>query len=150
MTRLEAADDADEEYDLLQDELYEDPDPNLYGLDLGIAAAVIGLSAAKCVPASSCNAGTFGGSHHELYPLVAFYARKETVVHLLSCAEEAEIGLEGTDYGAIVAYADGVPAMRRFAASLIRSSSLFNSIEFSKPRTRKKAVGASPQAKLFD
>ncbi len=53
--------------------LYES-DEGLFGLDIGVASAVIALSAARCIPCSSCNGGAYGGSHQERHPVIAFYA----------------------------------------------------------------------------
>jgi len=61
--RLESATDIDDEYHAIEDELLEDY-PGLYGLDIGIASTVVALSAARCVPFSSCNAGALGGRRH--------------------------------------------------------------------------------------
>ncbi len=61
--RLEGAGDPEEEIDQIEDELYEEDADHLYGLDLGVASTVVALSAARCLPFSSCNAGAFGGSH---------------------------------------------------------------------------------------
>jgi hypothetical protein len=128
MARVEASADPEQEYELIEDELYEELSINLCGLDLGVAAAVLALSAAGCVPFSSCNAGTFGGGHPELYPLVAFYGRKEAIALLLACAEEADAGLESDD-GAIVLYAADIPAIRRFAEAVFKNRALFDSLQ---------------------
>ena len=71
---IEAAEYPEEAYDAIEEELYEDPD-GIYGLDLGVAGAVIALSAGRRIPFSSCNAGAFDAHHHEVYPVIAFYAR---------------------------------------------------------------------------
>jgi hypothetical protein len=134
IARMESAADTADEWAAIEDELSES-DQDLYGLDPGVASTVVSLSAAKCVPFSSCNAGAFGEHHQERYPLVAFYARAQAVDLLAESAEEAAIGLEGNDY--LVAYADDIRKIREFARSLIRRSPLFNAI-----RTRR-----SPQPK---
>jgi hypothetical protein len=119
--RIETAQEPDEEYDAIQNELYEDPDDGLFGLDLGVASSVIALSAAGCVPFSSCSGGAFGGHHHERHPLVAFFAKQKAVAMLLACAEESGTGLEAEDTGALVLYANDIRAMLRFAKALIES-----------------------------
>jgi hypothetical protein len=111
-----------EEDEALEEELLE-CETYLYGLDLGVASAVASLSAAGCVPFSSCNAGAFGGDHQERCPLVAFYAPARAVELLIASAEEAGIGLEGNKY--LVAYADDIQSLGRFARSLIGRSSAF-------------------------
>lgn len=45
-----------------------------HGLDVGVASAVLALSAAKCASVTSCNGGA---GHLEAYPLVAFFTRKQ-------------------------------------------------------------------------
>jgi hypothetical protein len=61
MARVEASEDPMEEWAVIEDALYDEPDDHLYGLDLGVASSVVALSAARYVPFSSCNAGVFGG-----------------------------------------------------------------------------------------
>ncbi|MDP9053917.1 MAG: hypothetical protein M3N93_06390 [Acidobacteriota bacterium] len=111
-SEYESLDEESRETELLEAEMYLD------GLDLGVAATVIALSAAGCVPFSSCNAGAFGGDHQERYPLVAFYAPSNAVDLLLSAAAEAEIGLDGGDY--LIAYADDIRKLSAFAWALIK------------------------------
>jgi len=135
--RIESAPDHEAEYEAIEDELFES-DEGLHGLDLGIAGAVIALSAAGCVPFASCNAGSFGGRHHEAYPLVVFYARAEAVDGLLASAEEAEIGLGGGEW--LTAYADDVRKMVRFAAALSARSRAFRAA-----RTRRSARMREPE-----
>lgn len=125
--RLEAASDSDEEYDLIADELYED-DEGLFGLDIGVASTAIALSAAGCIPCSSCNAGAYGGSHYEQYPVVAFFAKPPQVDLLLRCAEEANVGIENDASGIVTAYADDIRNMRVFANALIRDKTLFRTV----------------------
>jgi hypothetical protein len=127
IARIEAAEDTDAEYEAIEDELYES-DVHLFGLDLGVASTVVSLSAARCLPFSSCNAGAFGGRHQEAYPVVAFYTRPQMVDLLLASAAAAEIGLEGGCYGYVVAYADHIYEFRRFAESLINKRSSFRAI----------------------
>jgi hypothetical protein len=93
-------------------------DVDLFGLDLGVPSTVMCLSAAQCVPFSSCNAGAFGERHHEAYTLVAFFARPQMVDIFLACAVDAQIGLENDDSGYVVAYADDIRKLHRFAESL--------------------------------
>ena len=121
IARLMAASDRAEEYNAIEDELYED-DEGLLGLDIGVASAVVALSAAGAIPFSSCNAGAYGGSHHEEHPLVAFFAKPKQLVFLLEAAEEAGVGLEGDSSGAVVLYADDIRNMPKFASALERRS----------------------------
>jgi hypothetical protein len=106
----------------------------LHGLDLGIASAVFALSAAGCIPFSSCNGGIPGDYHSEQYPLVAFYARGPAVPLLLAAAEEVTAGLENTDAGALMVYSRDLITMVRFARSLLKSSSSFRKLRFGTAR----------------
>ena len=124
ITRIETSADPDEEYDLIEDELYDDPE-GIYGLDIGVASTVVALSAARCIPFSSCNGGAFGGSHHEFHPVVAFFSRRQTAPLLLECAEETNSGLVSENTGNLVVYADDIRNIRAFACALIARSSTF-------------------------
>jgi len=135
--RLEAAADLDAEYELIEDELYED-DEGLFGLDIGVASAVLALSAAGCIPCSSCNGGAYGGSHNELYPVVGFYAKARQIDLLLRCAEEAAVGMEHGPQGAVIVYADDIRRMPVFANTLISRSAEFR--EVARMGTRQRAT----------
>ncbi len=125
--RIVAAEDPEEELVVIVDELYED-DVGLYGLDIGVAAAVAGLSAAGCVPCCSCNGGAFGGYHREEYPLVVFFARRALMELLLDCAVEAGTGLENGHGGSLMVYADDIQKIREFGRVLIEWRSLFEAL----------------------
>jgi len=133
--RIASAPDPEAEYEAVEDELFES-DEGLYCLDLGISGAVIALSAAGSVPFASCNAGDFGGQHHESYPLVVFYTRAEVVDGLIAAAEEAEIGLGGGKW--LVAYADDIRKMMRFAAALSARSGTFRATRKRRPARKPK------------
>ena len=63
INRLKAAEDLEAEISALEDlqaTSFEE-EPALWGLDVGVAAATIALSAYGATPVSSCNAGAFGG-----------------------------------------------------------------------------------------
>jgi hypothetical protein len=149
IARMEIAEEIDTEWEAIEEELFES-DANLLGLDLGVASTVVCLSAVRCVPFSSCNAAAFGGRHQEAYPLVAFYLRPQLVDLLLTAAVEAGIGFEDNEYGYVVAYADDVRKLRRFAASVMNKRSLFRTVRLSQ---RVRATGNSAlmteQYKLF-
>ena len=101
----------------------------LYGMDLGVASAVIAVSAARCVPFSSCNAGAFGGSHNEPYPCVAFYVRPQLVPLLTACAEKAGVGLTlGWDRTALL-FADSVDGIMTFAQVCVDAQADIDAIE---------------------
>jgi hypothetical protein len=116
VSRIEDSDDPQAIYEEVVDELYDD-DEGLLGLDNGIAAVVVSLSAAKCVPFTSCNGGFYGGHHLEYYPLVAFYARSQVVPALLDAATRANVGL--TSESEIYVYSDKVTNMMAFVRALI-------------------------------
>lgn len=100
----------------------------MFGLDAGVASSVVALSAARCVPVSSCNGGAFGGLHHEAHPLVAFFTRPEAVPLLLDCARAAGAGLVCQDSGNLCLYADDVRAMPLFAKAVADQSRRFRAL----------------------
>jgi hypothetical protein len=130
--RLRSADDLAATLDIIKDELYEDPE-GLWGLDIGVASTVIALSAAGCIPCTSCNGGCFGDGHHEGYPLVSFYAMPAWVPYLLEAAEEAKVGLVNEDTGSMLVYADDISRMMLFASALIDRRQYFGKLEISLP-----------------
>ena len=126
------------------DELYEE----LYGLDLGVASAVLALSAAGCIPFASCNGGP---GHLELYPVVVCWARVQRVLDLLEVAEEAGCGLENANDGAVLVYADDVHKMLAFARILIGRRKGLRKIgrpRASKPPHSESAPGRATAAQL--
>lgn len=139
LARLEAAADPEDEYSVIEDELYEQ-DLDLYGLDVGIAAAVVSLSSAGCIPFSSCNAGAFGGQHQESYPLVAFYARPEAIDLLTAAAQKADVGIENGRQGCIVLYTNDVSKMLNFAEAVIRYTSVFRQLRRPRRKTAPEEV----------
>ena len=105
-------------------ELFEEEEiAEIMGLDIGVASTVVALSAAGFIPCTSCNAGAFGGRHHETYPVVAFYAQPQSVPLLMQCAEESEVGLDN-DQGwssedlPIVVFTDDIRKMVAFSEVL--------------------------------
>lgn len=123
ISKIEAADDSDSYFEELGDE----GDAGIDGIDLGVASTVFALSAARCVPFSSCNGGAFGDGHAEAHPVVAFFARPLIVKLLLLCAEESNCGLcSRNDF--LLAYADDLRVMPRFASAIIRRSREFRAI----------------------
>ena len=134
LARIETSSTPNEEHGLIEDELYEDAE-GIYGLDIGVASAVVALSAARCVPFSSCNGGAFGGCHHESHPVVALFARPETTSLLVECAEEADCGLLSGEMGHLVVYANDIRNMRAFSTALIGRRSTFRQLRFSSSRS---------------
>ena len=122
----------EKEYEMIEREFEDGDSIGIFGLDIGVASTVIALSSARCVPCSSCNAGAFGGYHNEEYPLVVFYARTEMRILLLECAEAAGTGLENTEFGHVIVYADDIRMMRVFAEAIIERRSAFRQLIFLK------------------
>lgn len=148
IARISSAEDPDDEYYVVEDELYEDPE-GILGLDIGVASAVVALSAARCIPFSSCNAGAFGGDHHETYPLVAFYARPAHAPLLIKYATKTDCGLENGSRGCVVLYAANVENIRKFAAEVISQSNEFGRLNLSIPRNLKQPSEGTRQLKLL-
>lgn len=126
ITRIEAAQSAEDEYSIILDELCEDFGC-LHGLDIGVAATVVALSAAGCIPISSCNGGAFGDFHHESHPLVALYVRPESFSTLLQGALDAGAGFSNGDSGEAIIYATSIAIMMKFAKLLIDRHADFSS-----------------------
>ncbi len=147
IARIEASQDTDEEYELVVEELNEDSN-GIYGLDIGVASAVVALSAARCIPFSSCNGGAFGGSHHESHPVVAFFAQPEITPLLLECAEEAGSGLSMSEFGSLIVYADDIRNMRAFACALIKRKTAFRKLRFSANAKKRKQRDSQDQTQL--
>ena len=93
----------------------------LLGLDLGVAAAVLALSAMGQIPALSCNGGAFGGTHRGEHPYVAFYAKPSSVQALISLAREAGAGMSDRD-GLAVLYGRTVTALQDFALAAVKAA----------------------------
>lgn len=102
--------------DLEEDDSGDDP---LQHLDIGVASAVVALSAAGCVPFTSCNAGAFGGAHSASFPIVRFFAPANIVDLLLTCAEEAGVGLQLDGDGCVELSAEQIADMMNFADTLV-------------------------------
>jgi len=149
ITTIEAADDPEESYDAIEEELYEDPD-GIYGLDLGVASTVIALSAGRCIPFSSCNAGAFGGFHHETHPVVAFFARPPMANLLLECAREAACGLQSVKDGHLIVYDRTILGVLAFAKAVIDRRKAFRELCLGPRRFRRREKNTSNnQLELF-
>lgn len=97
-----------------------DPVDDLWGLDVGVAGAVIALSALGATPVSSCNGAIYGTPHQSHYPYVAFYLADADLTSLLSLAEAEGLGLVAND-GLAHLYGS-VSALRRFAQRVLEAS----------------------------
>lgn len=117
INRLKSAEDLEAElanFEELQATSFDD-EPALSGLDVGVAAATIALSAYGAIPVSSCNAGAFGGQHQARYPCVAFFLPRALVQEVLLCADESDVGLLSDGNGVIQIYGQGEMDLVRFA-----------------------------------
>lgn len=70
-----------------------EPAEELWGLDLGVAGAVVALSTMGACPVASCNGGAFGLSHQSSYAYVAFYISDASLDEVLTTAEQTGCGL---------------------------------------------------------
>jgi hypothetical protein len=93
-----------------------DPIEELCGLDVGIASAVLAISALGAIPVSSCNGGCFASPHQARHPYVAFYLRKDRAVRVLDLAEAADIGLFVDQNGIAQVCSRAIGDLLRFAA----------------------------------
>ena len=136
IARLVRAEDIEEEWAVIEEEFDVSGVP-LYGLDIGVASTVLALSAARCVPFSSCNGSVFGGKHHEVYPVVAFYAKPETASLLLSVATEVDLGIENNGHGSLVMFTDDIRKFPTCANAMISRRKEFNALRLSPQRKPK-------------
>jgi hypothetical protein len=147
ISRIETAEDPERAYEDIDEESYEEPE-RLMGLDIGVASLVVALSAAGCVPFSSCNAGAFGGSHREWHPVVVFCARKAAIGPLLECAERAGAGLIRDESGHLIAYANDIRKMRLFTRAVMDRREEFDAL---KVQCEQQLAGdTAAQADLFE
>lgn len=118
VARFEAVDDpavAESDFDELRLQAL-DPIEELCGLDVGVASAVLAVSALGGIPVSSCNGGCFGGQHQARHPYVAFYLPKDRGAPVLDLAEAADIGLFVDQDGIAQIYGRTINDLLRFAA----------------------------------
>jgi hypothetical protein len=117
---LAAAPDPNEAYEAFEvDRLSEWGADALWGLDPGVAAATITLSAMGAIPISSCNGGALGGEHLEAYPLVAFYVASASPDMLLACADAAQAGLVLDAHGCAQLFGQTCAPLLAFASAAI-------------------------------
>jgi hypothetical protein len=90
----------------------------LWGLDVGVAAATIALSAFGATPIGSCNGGAFGDFHQGKHPYVAFYLPRELAGILQNIAIGAQIGLVGDYDGIVRIFSRRIDDMMKFAEAL--------------------------------
>ncbi len=124
--RLKMADDVDAEASAFDEERATafDDEPALWGLDVGVAAATIAISAYGAIPVSSCNAGAFGGRHSGSYPYVAFFLPKDLAPEIMRCAEAADVGLLCDESGLAQIYGQAEMDLIRFAQTAWERSAI--------------------------
>lgn len=97
----------------------------LRGLDLGVAAAVLSISAAGGIPVTSCNAGSLGGHHMECLPVVAFHWDPAKLMPLKLCVRQAGLSMWVHEQGELVIGADYIRRMLLFAEAMQQRQHLF-------------------------
>jgi hypothetical protein len=117
LRRLENASDVIAELNAISDRSFEDDSPPLRGLDLGVAATVLTLSAMGSVTIASCNGGCFCDHHHEDHPLVIFFSQPKDKETLLNAAKSSGAGISNEN-GRLMVWANDIWDMHRFAKSL--------------------------------
>jgi hypothetical protein len=110
---------AEELAEEMSEEIVEGAD--LWGLEIGVASAVLALSALGCVPVISCNAGAFGGHHPSAFPYVAFFAPVECANLLVALAHEASVGLDSIQDGMLRVFSDRDTGLLDFAKAALES-----------------------------
>jgi hypothetical protein len=93
-------------------------------LDLGVAAAVLALSAAGCATLVSCS-GHFGEGRWSNYPMIQFATDEPHARILLELAEAADCGMAASEQGLLEVWARGIEPILHFAELIISSSQRF-------------------------
>lgn len=88
------------------------------GLELGVASAVVALSALGCIPYTSCNGGVFGGEHVADHLIIGFYLRPPHVETVREASRRAGVGLTNDRSGGVYVVTDDPRAMLEFASAL--------------------------------
>ncbi|WP_350335250.1 hypothetical protein [Coralliovum pocilloporae] len=133
LQRIETAQDPHGELEQIDDERCEDCE--ISGLDVGIAASVIALSAAGFFTFSSCSGGLLDTNHHEEHALVVLFANKDQVPLLLACAKAAGCGLEKAHDGELILYARVITDMVKFAKEVIMRQAEFDKLNLQRAPT---------------
>jgi hypothetical protein len=121
IARLQAADDLDAAAEILDDERLDvnEPADGLWGLDIGVASAVVAFSVLGGTPVSSCNAGGFGGTHTAEHPYLAGYLPTAASGALMTAAVAADVGIASTEDGLVQVFGRTDFDLLRFARSVI-------------------------------
>jgi hypothetical protein len=120
MTRLKTAPDLDPTAELVDEERLDvfEPADGLWGLDIGVASAVVAFSVLGGTPVSSCNAGGFGGTHTADNPYVTGYLPPSAADELLKAAQSADVGVATTDDGLVQIFGRTDLDLLRFARAV--------------------------------
>lgn len=115
--RFMAADDIDAAAEAFDDERFEadSPEDELFGLDVGVASAVVAVSALGGIPVASCNAGGFGGLHQAQEPYVAAFLPVDQGPKIARLAVAAAAGVLVGDDGLVRVYGRSDLDLMRFA-----------------------------------
>ena len=115
--RFMAADDIDAAAEAFDDERFEadSPEEELFGLDVGVASAVVAVSALGGIPVASCNAGGFGGVHQAQEPYVAAFLPVAQGPKLERLAVAAAVGVVVGEDGLVRVYGRSDLDLMRFA-----------------------------------
>lgn len=119
--RFAEAADVEEEAERYAEEIEEAifPEEDLWGLDIGVIAAVMALSALGAVTVSSCNAGGFGRAHVEQFPLIAMFLPRHAAGEVMAIAEAADVGLDMLPGGRVRLYGRTDYDLHRFAETAL-------------------------------
>ncbi|MGA0534290.1 MULTISPECIES: hypothetical protein [Hansschlegelia] len=115
--RFMAADDINAAAEAFDDERLEadSPEDELFGLDVGVASAVVAVSALGGIPVASCNAGGFGGLHQAQQPYVAAFLPVDHGPKFERLAVAAAVGVVVGDDGLVRVYGRSDLDLMRFA-----------------------------------
>jgi hypothetical protein len=127
---------------------YARVDHELFGLDLGVASTVVALSAARCIPIGSCNAGAFGGKHTHPSPAVGFWCRRTAVPLLVKAAREARVALLNHRHGEVFVNGATILRMRNFAWQILEKQPEFEALQLSRTKDDYQAVPSEGMGSL--
>lgn len=115
--RFMAADDIEAAAEAFDDERFEanSPEEELFGLDVGVASAVVAVSALGGIPVASCNAGEFGGLHQAQEPYVAAFLPADQGPKFERLAVAAAVGVVVGEDGLLRVYGRSALDLMRFA-----------------------------------
>lgn len=122
------ADNPDEFEDRLDGDLEDWEQLGTYGLDLGVAAAVLALSASGCVTSTSCRGHAGRSGPDRDYPKVRFFSDRERGDLVSRAAASAGCGFGVDDEGVGMIWAPSVAEMMDFAAELSSRRSAFDAL----------------------